>query len=383
MTNDNHMKTTDGGPGTYFDPKGSANIVHPGPVVENPVARKTVAFLGGSITEMDGFRPRVMAALRAKYPDVAFTEIAAGLSSTCSDAAAFRMERDLLAQGTPDVLVVDEAVNDAQDGHFDRQQSVRGLEGVIRRTFAANPKAVIVIALMLNKEEYDELVAGREPFHYAVYRSVAAHYGLEVADVGSALAASAAKGGFDWTGYGDCHPSPAGCDFVADIVMASLGKAFDPYAVPVAKELPEPMDKWSYCNGRELPLEGLEASDGWQVAAVDWNKIVGEKRDYFMGGKVLWTDRAGAVQEIPFSGRALAAFVTAGPDAGDLEISVDGGPWTRQRARADWPPLHYPYVQMLADGLPEGKHRVAVRTVRAVRETDGGEVLRIHRLYVN
>ena len=26
MTNDNHRKTTDGGPGTYFDPKGTSNI---------------------------------------------------------------------------------------------------------------------------------------------------------------------------------------------------------------------------------------------------------------------------------------------------------------------------------------------------------------------
>ena len=36
-------------------------------VVERPGAvRKTVAFLGGSITEMNGFRPRVMRALREK-----------------------------------------------------------------------------------------------------------------------------------------------------------------------------------------------------------------------------------------------------------------------------------------------------------------------------
>ena len=52
------------GSGTYFEPKkGTANVT--AAVVERPgAARKTVAFLGGSITEMNGFRPRVMKALR-------------------------------------------------------------------------------------------------------------------------------------------------------------------------------------------------------------------------------------------------------------------------------------------------------------------------------
>ena len=39
---------------------------------------RRVAFLGGSITEMHGYRPRVMAMLQKKYPDVKFVEIAAG-----------------------------------------------------------------------------------------------------------------------------------------------------------------------------------------------------------------------------------------------------------------------------------------------------------------
>ena len=82
----------DEGPGTYFVPaKGTANVSEK--VAAKPGAvRQTVAFLGGSITEMNGFRPRVMKLLRAKYPEIAFTEIASGLSSTCSDAGAFRLE---------------------------------------------------------------------------------------------------------------------------------------------------------------------------------------------------------------------------------------------------------------------------------------------------
>ncbi len=94
---------------------------------------RRVAFLGGSITEMNGYRPRVMAMLREKYPDVKFVEIAAGLSSTCSDTGAFRLEEYVLEKGVPDLLIVDFSVNDHGDGRFDRKHCIRGMEGVLRR----------------------------------------------------------------------------------------------------------------------------------------------------------------------------------------------------------------------------------------------------------
>lgn len=108
------------GPGTYFSPReGEGNVVSEVAVRTNAVARRAVAFLGGSITEMNGFRPIVMRLLRTKYPTVDFVEIAAGLSSTCSDSGAFRIEEDLLSKGAPDLFIVESAVNDDQDGHFD------------------------------------------------------------------------------------------------------------------------------------------------------------------------------------------------------------------------------------------------------------------------
>ena len=43
-----------------------------------------VAFLGGSITEMQGYRPQVENWLRQQYPETDFEFINAGISSTCS-----------------------------------------------------------------------------------------------------------------------------------------------------------------------------------------------------------------------------------------------------------------------------------------------------------
>ena len=369
--------------GTFFDPKGMSNIASNETVVTNAMIHKTIAFLGGSITEMHGYRPRVMALLRRKHPNVAFTEIAAGLSSTCSDAAAFRLERDVLAKGIPDVLVVEEAVNDEQDGHFGREHSIRGMEGIVRKMLAVNPRCKVVIGLMVNKAQYEELVSGRIPRHYEAHRAVAEHYGIPVADIGTALAESSRMGGFSWKEYKDCHPSPEGCDFAARILMSELEKAFDPFAVPPARTLPDPLDAASFFRSWEIPLEAVSLSVGWRVAKPRWDGIPGDKRDYFIRGNVLTTDVPGKPLSLSFEGRTLAALVTAGPDAGDVEISIDGGEWRLHRSRADYLPLHYPYVLMIAESLPSGRHVVVIRTKRSARQDGFAAALRIHSLFVD
>lgn len=372
------------GPGTYFVPKaGTANVAEKAAARPNAKFHRTVAFLGGSITEMHGFRPRVMAALRAKYPDVDFTEIAAGLSSTCSDAGAFRLEEDVLSVGRPDLFVVEAAVNDDQDGHFDRRRCIRGMEGAVRHVLAANPACAVVVGLMVNKGQYDQLMKGKTPLPYAADADVARHYGAALADVGSALAASAKAGGFSWKEYRDCHPSAEGCDLGAKVVLEAIDRVFDPRRTPKARPLPLPLDAGSYSRGRALPFSAVNLGKNWHVSKPDWAKIPGSKRGYFTRGEALWSETADAVARVTFTGVTLAAFLTAGPDAGDLEVSVDGGEWRRFPLKAFYGTLHYPYVQVLAEDLPAGRHTACLRVASVQRKNGTGRAIRIHRLFVD
>lgn len=372
------------GPGTFFvPPAGTANVAAGAPKNEKALVSKTVAFLGGSITEMHGFRPRVMKLLREKYPQAEFREIAAGLSSTCSDAGAFRMEEGLLAHGVPDLLVVEEAVNDEQDGHFDRKRCIRGLEGIVRRVRSANAACEVVVGLMVNKGQYDRLMAGETPVAYAAHADVATHYGAALADVGRALVESARQGGISWKEYRDCHPSPEGCDFGAKVVMAAVEKVFNPMRRAAAKPMPPPMDEFSYWRGRAIRPAELRLGAGWNASRPDWDRVPGSKRGHYCRGEAVWSETPGAVLEVPFTGTALAAFLTAGPDAGDLEVSVDGGAWRPFRLRADYGQLHYPYVQTLADELSAGAHVARLRVLPAARGGKTASAVRIHRLYVN
>ena len=373
----------DAGPGTYFVPeKGTANVT--AKVAAKPGSvKRTVAFLGGSITEMNGFRPRVMKLLREKYPDVAFTEIASGLSSTCSDAGAFRLEEDVLAKGVPDLFVVEAAVNDDQDGHFSEEHSVRGMEGTVRHVLERAPDCAVVVGLMVNAAQYKALMNGETPKHYAAHARVAKHYGAAVADVGSALAEEAKRGGMTWKEYRDCHPSPAGCDLGAKVVMAAIDRVFDPRAPKKARPMPPPLDAHSYSRGVAVPAEKLTLGEGWQVSRPDWQNVPGSKRGYFTQGPAVWSETAGAELSFSFVGDAVGLFLTAGPDAGDVEATVDGKSVPLLKLRASYGSLHYPYVHMVADGLAETKHTVRLKVAAATRGGKACTAVRIHRIFVN
>ena len=373
------------GPGTYYAPKaGEGNSVVEFAARPDALARRTVAFLGGSITEMNGYRPIVMRILREKHPAVDFVEIAAGLSSTCSDSGAFRLEEDVFSKGKPDLFIVEAAVNDDQDGHFDYKHCLRGVEGAVRHVRMENPSSAIVVVLMVNRRQYDQLLRGEEPVPYAAGKAVALRYGGAVANVGGELvAASQKEGGFTWEMYRDCHPSPEGCEFAARVVAKAIESVYDPERQPIACPLPDPIDAFCYCGGRALPFADVKRSDGWNLSRPDWESIAGDKREYFTRGDALWSETPGAEASFCFRGNALGAFLTAGPDAGELDVSIDGAPFRRIALRADYGKLHYPYTQMIAEELPAGKHVAKIRVAQVVRRGKAASAIRIHRLFVN
>ncbi|MBQ2039697.1 MAG: hypothetical protein II486_09625, partial [Thermoguttaceae bacterium] len=116
--------------------------------------RGRVAFLGGSITEMEGYRPMVCEYLQKKFPNTEFDFVAAGISSTCSDVGAFRLETDVLANEDSrpvDLFFVEFSVNDDQDGGFSYEHAVRGMEGIIRHIRTACPNVDIVMTFFVNE----------------------------------------------------------------------------------------------------------------------------------------------------------------------------------------------------------------------------------------
>ena len=351
--------------------------------------RRVVAFLGGSITQNPGYRTNTKEYLARRFPKTEFEWIDAGLASTCSNTGAFRFKEDVLAKGVPDLLFVEFAVNDDQDGGFDVAECRRGMEGIIRQARTANRKMDVVVVLMVNKRELDLLGNGETPIPYAAHSEVAALYGAPVFNVGERLAAAVKEGSFSWERYKDCHPSPEANELIAkwmdSFLDANWGVA---PSAPTCRPFPPALQGDCYDRGVFVPLTSVEMNDkwfsGWNLCMPYWPGVPGLKRPAYDGQPLLWSTKPGDAFAAFFNGNAFGMFVLAGPDAGIVNVEIDGRDMGDFDLYHDYSEqLNYPYVKMVAHGLAEGNHRVVVKLTGGRNPKSCDTAARIYKLVAN
>lgn len=360
-------------------------VVEPGRGVANFLAkierdRKAhVAFFGGSITQnAGGHSKRLPDWLREKWPDVEFTVTNAGLGSTCSLSGAFRFQEDVLAKGPVDLLVVEFAVNDDQDAGHDRRTAIRGLEGILRQYFTANPEGDAISVQFVNPGILAKHQAGEEAVSLAAHKAVARHYGIASVDIGLALSREIAAGRMTWENdYKDTHPNPAGYTFATDLISRVIEESVAGEIRPIV--LPEPLDAGCYDQPVRVDPQALSWLGGWRFAPVSKELIpLGSLRADYTKFHALRSDEAGDYLYHTFAGSTLTAFVLAGPDAGILEVSVDGGAWKSVDLYHRFSKgLNYPRSVILAEDLAGTYHTVAIRTAETKNPLSEGHAATI------
>ena len=328
----------------------------------------TVAFLGGSITEMRGWHNMMMEDLKQRFPETTFTFIEAGIGSTGSTPHAFRLENDVLRKGTPDLLFVEAAVNDHTNG-FGPIKQVRGMEGIVRHALEANPWMDIVMLHFIYDPFIDMAEAGRRPDVVLNHERVANHYGLSSIDLIQDIFVRMKDGQFTWKEFGGTHPSWDGHKYYA----AAISTLFDAEQQDRAgwklgpHSLPEkPLDVFNYGKGcfvgidQAVSLKGFRKVDDWMPE--EKNVAV---RSGFVHVPMLLADKAGASLRLEFEGCAVGLFVVSGPTAGVIEYSVDGADWKKLDTHTQWSNgVYLPWVFMLEDELATGKHTLRLRMAK-------------------
>jgi lysophospholipase L1-like esterase len=346
-----------------------------------------VAFLGGSITEMEGYRPMVCELLKESFPQTDFKFTAAGLSSTCSTTGAFRLGADVLSQGPVDMLFVEFAVNDDQDAHHSREECIRGMEGVIRHLRAHNPRADVVMTFFLNENSMKSYNAGQVPLPVAAHTEVAERYQVSTINLAKTVTTRIAAGEFDWKRFGGVHPAPFGNRIAADMIAQLFDTQWGapargtpgPHPLPAA-----PVDVHNYSKGRFLPHSALSLGEGFVAGVPDWKSIPGGKRERFNKETLVTATQPGAVLNATFEGSAIGAFVLAGPDAGMVEASVDGAAPVRVNLLHSYSKgLHYPRTVMFADGLSAGSHTLRLTVSGEKDPASTGHAFRALHFVVN
>lgn len=357
----------------------------------------TVAFIGGSITEMDGYRVMVQDDLKTRFPQTAFTFINAGISSTCSTTGAFRLSEDVLA-AKPDLLFVEFAVNDDQDAAHAERECIRGMEGILRHAQTVLPKLDIVVTHFVNPPMLQKLQAGETPVSSGAHEKVAAHYSVSSCDLAREVAERITAGTFTWKEYGGTHPKPPGNRVAADMIAELLNAAWsqpltatthdkvrrETTRVDESHHIAKRLDEHSYANGKMASPSAALAGDGWVVHRPDWDNLPGGKRDRFREMQLLCSHQAGAKCSFKFTGTGIGIFILAGPDAGTIEYSVDGG----ERKTLDLfhrysKGLHYPRTVMLDADLERGQHQIEIRVSESHNEASVGNAVRILKFAVN
>ena len=121
-----------------------------------------IAYLGGSITAANGWRPKTIAWFQAQYPRAQIIEINAAISGTGSDYGAISAGQDVLSKD-PDLIFLEHRVNGSAG--FD----TKSVEGLVRQIWKHNMRTDICLIYTISQPMLAGIQAGKQtPFGTAM-----------------------------------------------------------------------------------------------------------------------------------------------------------------------------------------------------------------------
>jgi hypothetical protein len=158
--------------------------------LDTPGADVRIAYLGGSITAQEGWRPKTLAYFQKTWPGAKVSQINAAIGGTGSDLGVFRLKHDVLDH-KPDLLFVEFAVN---DGGQPPERIYRTMEGIVRQTWRAQPSCDICFVYTVTDTLIPPLYEGKFPRAASAMERVAEHYGIPSIHMGVEVARLAKEG---------------------------------------------------------------------------------------------------------------------------------------------------------------------------------------------
>lgn len=286
-----------------------------------------IAFMGGSITQNDGWRDMICQYLKERFPETKFEFINAGISSTGSTPGAFRLKSDVLDKGEIDLLFEEAAVND-RTNMFDSTACIRGMEGIVSHARRANPFMDIVIMYFVDPDKMKDYNKGIIPYEIKAHDKVAEKYKIPSVNLAKEVTDRINNHEFTWEkDFVDLHPSDFGQKLYYNsirILLESCWKQVGKKSERVPYQLPEMIDKFSYINGEYVNIKNAKSDHDWTFME-NWspaNSLV--KHKMCVNVPVLFSGKPGAEFGLSFKGKAIGICAVTGPDAGIIEYSIDG-----------------------------------------------------------
>ncbi|MBN2327322.1 MAG: SGNH/GDSL hydrolase family protein [Candidatus Omnitrophica bacterium] len=345
-----------------------------------------IAYLGGSITTMKGWRELTYDLFKKRFPETNFEFIDAGIGGTNSTLGAFRFEEDAFKNGPVDLLFLEFAVNDGGGDSPDNRR-MRAMEGIVRRARRLNPKIDVIMQYFIHQGQIQEINQGKTPAAILDHDKVAKHYNIPIINLSQEMTRRLNAGEFTWDQFSrdSCHPSPFGHEQYLQCIEAFLDAA---WKKPIAPDeemqtypTPAPLDSMNYENGRFVNVRQTLSIQGWKLVE-GWKA---EKTCNYGGPVDVYTaEQPGDELKLVFEGSLIGIYAIAGFDAGILEYSIDHGEaQTLDLFDYYCTQFHRPVCRILAENLTAGRHEITIRMKKDKNEKSTGHACRILKWAVN
>ncbi len=308
----------------------------------------TVAYLGGSITAMNGWRNKTTDWLKATYPKASFKEVHAAIGGTGSDLGVFRLGRDVLAY-KPDLLFVEFATN---DGGQAPEQIWRSMEGIVRQTWKQDPLTDIVFTYTITTAFTNDYAQGLCNRSASAMELLADHYGVPSINFGIRVAqllkenklimdakvieTAVPKESADRDkqirerlaadkrllfANDGVHPRDEGHELYKAAIVAGLTQMKDMPAADHKAKLAQAFvaDNWE--SAKMVPLSEKMLTGNWKRLPADDGK---QKAFGNRMGQIWSAEEPGCKLHFKFKGSTAKVYDLLGPDGGQVVVTVDG-----------------------------------------------------------
>ena len=291
-----------------------------------------VAYLGGSITEQEGWRVLSLEWFNQRFPKAKFTEINAAIGGTRSDFGVFRLN-DHVLKFKPDLVFVEFAVNDSRTP---ATKIIRSMEGIVRQIWQQNPLTDICFIYTITEEDIETERNGKLPPSVEIMETVADKYQLPSINFGCEvvrmvnnkqlimIAPEKELNGVKVFSSDGIHPySETGHIIYNSVLKRSFEKIIPVHTSGFKKHIwSKPIAKDYFAHTQMFDFSKAKLSKNWQII-----RIADQPAFNFAGKYLQKIGKAGLTGEtlcIRFKGRAIGAYDIMGPDAGKVIVEIDG-----------------------------------------------------------
>ncbi len=300
-----------------------------------------IAYLGGTISEANGWRINSFEWLKSQYPKVNFVAINAAIAETGSDFAACRIADDVLAHH-PDLVFLEHKID--VGGGFEAQS----VEGIIRQIWKQNPCTDICFIHPVTLNMLPAMQTGRNTTFGAIMESIANKYNIPSIDLGVEIsrlemAAELAMkndlplAGQIWFSMDGVRPGEAGHDLYTQIFVRSFSQMKN-FTEAIDHQLPVAMNQNNWEKTTLLPITEAKLSKGWKIVDSQKDTLYceGYKRTDGMLRGAVKCNKAGESVKIKWTGTTLGFSDIPCRNACKIEITIDKRkPFTIERMQAD------------------------------------------------